>query len=251
MDIKGFKIKNQKIQKLWVIILLALIVAILLIIVAFFVVFKRTKMIFSKEDLFNFNSYYTKYSVVTYSNKNQNTYIMEEYCLKNGNDVKFRFNTMNKESNYSYIVTDKEFSIKSDKQINNYINYENIHNSINLLSLSTFINIYNNIYSSIEENSLNKNSGIDVKVEEKDKILCYKIKLKDDIKTSDENINIYIKDITEKMKVSSLELVIDKNTCLPIEYIVYLEDDKAYVDITYSEFEINKKIEEKVFSFLE
>ena len=248
MDIKGFKIKNQKIQKIWIIIFLALLVAIFLIGISFFIVFNNSSKITSNNDIFNLDSYYAKYSVVTYSNKNQNSYIIEEYCSKEKNNTKFRFNTMNKESNYSYIITNDTFSIKSNEQKNSFQNYESVQKNVNLLSISTYIDLYNNLKNG-DNISSNKNNGINVSIEEKDKLISYKIKLEDKVNCLDENLNKYLNNLRDNVKVSSLELIIDKDKNIPIEYTVYREDDRAYIDITYSEFEINKKIDEKVFSF--
>jgi len=248
MNIKGFRIKNQKIQKIWIAVASALMVAALLIIISFFLVFRKSGMTnLGKEDLFDFLSYYTKYNVVTYSNKNQNTYMMEEYCMKNDNDVKFRFNTLNKDNNYSYIVTNNTFHIKSENQISEFKNNVNISSNTNLLSLATFIELYSKIDKMLEENTFS-NNGVEILAQEKDNNISYTIMFKEGNKSIDE-ISVYKEAMINGMKVSKLELILDTKTLKPIEYIVYLENGNAYVDITYEQFEINTKFDEKVFSF--
>ena len=255
MNIKGFRVKNQKIQKLWIIMFIAFVVAVSLIILSFFFIFKNSNKDKSNIDLFNFNSYYTKYSIKTYSNKNQNTYMMEEYCLKNSNDINFRFNTINSDNDYSYIIKDNTFYIKSDNQLGEFKNEINKKFNNNLLSLYTYINIYTKLNEIIENNLLNESKKIVTNVEEKDGYISYKISLNIDEKENKNSLEKenefikYIETIYSDMKVSMLELVIDKNTHKPTQYIVYTADNKGYIDITYEEFEFNPKIDEKVFSF--
>ena len=255
MNIKGFKIKNQKIQNLWIILSFTFSVAVILIVFSFYAVFKRSDESYSKEELFTYNTYYSKYKVVTYSNKNQNTYEIEEYCLRNDSDTKFRFNTLNSDNNYSYIVTKDYFSIKSDNQINQINNLINNRYNANILSVSTFIDIYSKINVIIENNLFKENYGIITKVEEKDSYIIYNINLTDidnldeDSLENSNSLNAYIKELSGQMKISKLELILDKNTNIPVEYIVYTDNNKAYIDITYNEFKINSKFEEKVFSF--
>lgn len=256
MNIKGFRVKNQKVQKLWIILLIAITIALILIITSFFTIFSTPKNKFNKEELFNFNSYYTKYKIVTYSNKNQNTYMMEEYCLRDNEDTSFRFNTLNSNNNYSYIVTNNTFYIKSQNQINEFKNDNyDINFSTNILSLATFINIYEKISNIIDNNLFKENYGITTKVEEKDEYISYKInleatdKLKEQEYISEDSLNVYINKLAGDMKISALELILDKEKYIPKEYIIYTNDNKAYVDVIYEEFEFNPKIEEKVFSF--
>lgn len=248
MNIKGFRIKDQKVQKIWIAIFIAIVVAISLIVTAFFLVFNQGKNI-SVEDLFEFSSYYTKYNVVTYSNKNQNTYIMEEFCMKDKNDsLKFRFNTTNDTANYSYIVTPNSFSIKSEEQINEFNNYNHLQKNTNILSLATFIEIYLKANKIIEENNFST-SGVKIEIQQKDDIVSYNIIFEDKNSKKDDELYKYKETLVDGMKVSKLELILNSKTKKPVEYIVYLESGNAYIDIIYDEFKINPKFDEKVFSF--
>lgn len=249
MDVKGFKIKNKKVQKIWLSVAIAFIVAIILIVISFFIIFRKsTEVRFSKLDLFEFYSYYAKYSLTTYSNKNQNTYHMEEYCIKNNNDMKFRFNTINENNNYSYIVTNNSFHIKSENQISELKNNNiNLNTNVNILSLYTFIDIYYKTEKIIKENKFS-NSGIILDIEEKNNKICYSILFEKDTNISNE-ILTYKDTLVNGMKIFKLQLILDINTGKPLEYIIYLENGNAYIDITYEDVKINTKIDEKVFSF--
>lgn len=247
MNIKGFKIKNQRLQKIWVAVVLAFTIAIVLIVTSFFLIFKKSSEFkFSKEDLFDFTSYYTKYSITTYSNKNQNTYQIEEYCIRNNSDIKFRLNTINENNNYSYIVTNNSFCIKSENQISEFKKNNYLEENTNILSLATFIDIYCKTDKIIKENNFN-NSGIKLEIEEKNNKICYNIIFEKNNNSDD--ISIYKEALVDGMKIYKLQLVLDNETKKPLEYIVFLENGNAYVDITYDEVKINEKIDEKVFSF--
>lgn len=246
MNIKGFRIKNQKIQKLWIIVSLAIIMAIVLIFLAFFIIFKTSEEVEYTSNLFECDSYYTSYTVTTYSNKNQNTYNMEEYYKKDDNNANFRFNTKNENNNYSYIIKNNLFTIKSDEQINKYENYLNEELNLNILSFSTFSDLYKNS-SNIES----KNQYIKINIEEKNEYIVYTILFdKNIISNNSENyLEKYIKKLVDDMKISKLQLIVENKTNIPKEYIVYTEGDKAYIDMVYNEFKINAKFDEKVFSF--
>lgn len=247
MNIKGFKIKNQRIQKIWISVATALIVAIILIVVAFFLVFKKSSEIsWNKEDLFNYNTYYTKYNITVYSNKNQNTYCMEEYCSKDGDEYKFRFNTNNVDANYSYIVTNDSFHIKSESEISEFKNDFKLVENTNVMSLATFLDIYLKIDNITKNNTFNK--GIEISVEEKDDKISYLVELKNGVNNYNE-MNVYKEAMVNGMKISKLQLIVDKNSYKPLQYIVFLDNGNAYVDIIYDEFKINAKFDEKVFSF--
>lgn len=247
MNINGFKVKGKKVQKIWVAIIIAVIVAVSLIITSFYLVFNSKNKI-SSQDLFDFSSYYTKYNVVTYSNKNQNTYTMEEYCKKENSNLKFRFNTISDNANYSYIVTPDSFSIKSENQINEFNNYNYLQKNTNVLSLATFVEIYKIVDDKIKENKFS-NNGIKLELEQRDDITSYNIIFESTKIDETNELYKYKEALVNGMKVSKLELIVDNKTKLPAEYIVYLESGKAYIDIVYDEFKINPKFEEKVFSF--
>ncbi|MNP87530.1 hypothetical protein D3C76_1884840 [compost metagenome] len=51
------------------------------------------------------------------------------------------------------------------------------------------------------------------------------------------------------MDIESLELVLDKKTNIPLELNIRNEKDKIWAAITYKVFNINEKIDEKVFAF--
>lgn len=247
MNINGFKVKGKKVQKIWVAIIIAVIVAVSLIITSFYLIFNSQNKI-NSQDLFKFSSYYTKYNVITYSNKNQNTYTMEEYCKKENNNLKFRFNVISSNSSYSYIVTPDSFSIKSENQINEFNNYNYLQKNTNVLSLATFIEIYLSIDNKIKENKIIDN-GAKLELEQRDDTISYNIIFESGKIDETNELYKYKEALVNGMKISKLELIVDNKTKIPVEYIVYLESGKAYIDIIYSEFKINPKFEEKVFSF--
>ena len=247
MNINGFKVKGKKVQKIWIAIIIAVIVAVSLIITSFYLVFNSGHEV-NSQDLFDFSSYYTKYNVVTYSNKNQNTYIMEEYCKKENSNLKFRFNIISDNTNYSYIVTPDSFSIKSENQINEFNNYNYLQKNTNVLSLATFIEIYLTVDNKIKENKFS-NNGVKLELEQRDDTASYNIIFESAKIDENDELYKYKEALVNGMKVSKLELIVDNKTKLPAEYIVYLESGKAYIDIVYNEFKINPKFEEKVFSF--
>lgn len=240
MNINFFRVRKYKIEKLWLILLFAFSMAILLIIISFYIVFGNSKNKYINKDVFECNSYYTKFNVTVFSNKNQNTYQMEEFFCKDGQNKKYRFNTINNELNYSYIINNNKYYISSDAQISKIDNYDSLLDINNIMSLSNFIELYN--YLREHQNNTKIKNKIKIEENKKDNITLYRIFF-EDIKNNDEKIF----EIYNIFKISSIELTIDDNK--PIEYVIYNDNKCALFDITYIESEINKKIDEKVFSF--
>lgn len=243
MNIDGFRVKRQKLQKLWVILFVAFSVAVFLIALSFYFIFSiKDDTSNSKCDVFDCKFYHFKSNVTIYGNKNQNSYDIEEYC--NLDLRKTRVNMKSQYMNYSYISTDNSFYIKSDSQILTMGDESYNNDKINILSLSTFISIYNDVKKSGgKDESLNMFS---IKESQKDNKVIYTITL--DSKKTNSN-NMYSSIINSGMNITKMELIMDKIGNKPEEYIIYSNGDKAYADIIYSEFQINPKFDEKVFSF--
>jgi hypothetical protein len=48
-------------------------------------------------------------------------------------------------------------------------------------------------------------------------------------------------------KCQTSELIVDSDTCLPIEYYIYDENENIMFGITYEKFDISSKVDEKIF----
>jgi hypothetical protein len=178
MYIKSFKLGyNDRGKKLWYIVTFALTIAFILIATSFFLVSKDSfgsKIgIECDSSIFNMKSYYTEYSVKINSNKNSNVYNMKEWYLKRSdNSENFKFETTNELGNIiSYVIANNSLKITNFSEKYEYLLSEYIVTKKNLLSISTFIDIYNKV----------KNGSSDLinccKVESvvQDKVCDYKI----------------------------------------------------------------------------
>lgn len=244
-----FVVNLDKNKRLWIVISFAILVAISLIVITFTSVFTISDEIIknSKEDFIDLKSYYTEYELNVYSNKNQNKYYMKEwYSEKSENDYAFRIETNNDGVNFTYILANNSLSIKSDNQLNYMKLNDYIIDKKNVVSISTFIDLFKRI------NSMEKSSKEDcckIKIEEIDNKVCYGVTLNNN---SDENCNVCseYKEMTYSgMKISSFELVLDKDSLMPLEYIVYTVDGKTWADIVFIKFDINADFDEKIFAF--
>lgn len=254
MYIKGFKINIDRNKRLWGAILFALLIAVILIIISFIYIFRvsNKNIKYTKSDLFNATSFYAEYTVNVYSNKNKNMYKIKEWYIKNNDEYKFRIETNNDNNNFIYLGTNNSISIKSDEQISE-INLQNyVSNQTNILSISTFINILNSLDDKINKKENDSDCCKIDEIEHDDKV-SYIIQF-----TKENNVELNVEEkickickkiINSGMKISKIELILNKDKLIPNEYIVYDDKGNAYVDITYDNFVINTDFDKKLFAF--
>lgn len=254
MYIKSFRINIDRSKRVWYIILIALIVALTLIITSFFFIFKNSdnndSNKYSKRQLFEAKSFYAEYEMTVFSNKNQNKYKMKEWYLKENEDnYKFRIESDTGDNKFSYFGTKDTLTIKSDNQLSN-INLNNIINSKeNTLSITTFISLFNEINTSVENKEYNESKCCKIEEIESDDCISYIISLNLENESSETRCKICEKFLKSGMKISKFELVFDKERMIPKEYIVYNTNGDTYIDILYYNFVINNDFDEKLFAF--
>ena len=237
MRIKGIFLYKTKLR---LIIIFGILIAIILMIISFYLVFNsgKNENININNDIFSAKSYYAKYRLNVYSNKNQNEYKIEEWYEKNDEGYRFKFVTNNEKNiNFIYEGNQNSINIYSDSQINK-ISIEDLSNlKENLISISTFIEIISNVNKKIEDSGYEKNKCCNLLEEHEDGKVSYKITFND---VSENKCEICTK-YTNGMNINQIELVMDEVTLMPIEYIVYNKDGKALYDIIYENFAINEK----------
>lgn len=182
-------------------------------------------------NIFNMQSYYTNYQAVIISNKNTNSYLIDEWYKKN---IGYRFDFKDKLGNIcTYILTSEGLQIKSNKQ-NNVFKLENyVSDDMNLLSISSYINIYKSVKSNkccnIEIKNINNEKHIEIIYQEKNNSLCEMCKIY--------NKNKY---------VNSLEIVLDVKN-IPIRYNIKDKNKNERISIIYNKFKINEEIDNNIF----
>lgn len=254
MYIKGFGINIDKSKRLWAIIGISLLVAIFLICISFVTVFKfksKNKYdITNLSELFNAKSYYAEYIVKVTSNKNENEYKIKEWYVNKDSNYKFRIETINNENNFVYIGSNNSICIKSEEQLGK-LNIENYDlEKENLLSISTFMQFLYNINLKVENKEYVLNNCCKIKEIQEDSIVKFFITLKDKSNTTDKSsCDICNKFLSGNVKVGKFELVLDKLNYIPKSYIIYDENEKEYINITYTNFIVNQEFEEKLFAF--
>lgn len=228
----------SKEKRLVRIMLLALIIAWILISVSFYLIIIKKEKINGgmNQDLFKTTKYYCEYTMNVFSNKNQNLYkINEMYLCMDGDYIRMDF--VEGIPKFSYIITPKSIGIKSEEQISSLILKDYNNKKLNLQSISTFFYLKNHM---TDENIKKENCMMTETIQ--DGNIIYRI-----------NINsncVMVKEMLgENLNINSLELVVDKKSNLPLEYIVYTDNDKVYLDINYQKFEINSNFDMKVFDF--
>ncbi|MDD2627847.1 MAG: hypothetical protein PHR25_05315 [Clostridia bacterium] len=186
---------------------------------------------FENNNIFNMNSFYAEYEATIVSNKNQNSYNIKEW-YKNDMGTKFEFIDSSGSSINIMFYNNKMLIQNIDQKNEMYID-PYITNATNLISIHTFLEIYN---KSTKENccftALNyeKAHYITMILEN----ICKKKNCKCDYKEAFRNI-------------SKLELKVNKKTKLPITYIVYNNDKKEIISIVYNKFNINAEINKAIF----
>ncbi|MEG2310674.1 MAG: hypothetical protein RSB76_01645 [Clostridia bacterium] len=245
MVIKGINLRFDSNTRLWYVLFIAIALACSLITATLISLRHNTKQV-KPMDIFQVDKYITEYEVNINSNKNSNRYNIKEWYLNENNIESFKFETQNNELNMSYTIANNELKITSKGQINEYYLSEYIVNKKNILSISTFFEIYKNI--------INKTSNVCYKTmskEYEDKI-CYSIIFNlEEIKKNKTNDIVleYNNILRDNIFISKLELIVNRDTNIPVEYIIYDENKNAYIDILYNFFVINAQFDKKVFAF--
>lgn len=259
MFLKTISISKSK--RLWYIMLGAITVAALLILITVFIIDKDLKIannsnsnLNKRPEIFNLNSYDCEYELQVISNKNQNKYVIKEWYQNLGDGLEnFRYETKNDSGDrIEYNISNNSVSIKADNQKLEYSLNDYILKEKNLMSISTFLSLYKKIEDNLTEN---KNDLFKLESKIYDDKEYYDIIIN---KNSNQNEDNDLKMFEEYqgilkygINVSKLELVLDKTSKKPIEYIIYDKDDKVFMDITYIFFNINVDFSQKVFAFFD
>lgn len=186
-----------------------------------------------KSNILDMESYYAQLEITVISNKNTNTYSMEEWYKEDvGNKVEYVDSSNFKVS----ILTLKDKAIiRNENQKNSLMITPYIVKYTNLLSISTFVKIYNESLKEMccfSANSYEKLDNINM--------------ILDNVCKMGEECNCEVYEIVKN--VSKIELKLDKKTGQPLTYIVYDNDKKEQISIVYNKFDINAKIEDNIFS---
>lgn len=234
MVIKLFNIKEDKSKRLWIVILTALTVASMLLAITVYKVMGENSNIENLsniDNIFSTLNYECKYHVSVLSNKTLNKYNFKEiYEKRDEENEYFCFITKNElGEEIKYIIDEKSLKITSSSQINEYILSNYVVSKKNLLSISTFINLYNNLKVNYQENSENKSYKIEI--EEIENIISYKIIF---LNFDNELLGEY----KEFENLSKMELLLSKESRLPLQYIVYDKDGNAFIEVEYTFFSI-------------
>ena len=242
MKIKSFTVNLYKKKKLWIIIICALVIALVLILTTFFLVMKESKTIrnkFSKESIFNATSYYAEYEVTVFSNKNQNTYNLREWYYKKDDEYRFKIETIGDGNNFSYFGTNNTLNISANGQINsmNLSNFET--KRLNVMSISTFIELYKFIDDKISNQTYEYEKCCKIEERDIDGKKIYTVDINKNIDQKCAICKTYSDILISGMKITKFELILDKNTLTPIQYIIYTEDGKSFMDIIYHNFDVN------------
>lgn len=239
MYISMLNIKKDRNKLLWFIILGAITIAVMLISVTIYKLLNDENVnlnlnIDSKVNVFETSYYKYGANIKIYGNKTiNNYYIEEEYEDVNGN-YKFKFDTKNDNNNMvTYKIENNTLKISSEGQINEYVLGEYIVKKTNVLSISTFISLYNDVEKYLKENP--DSQEIKIEVDNRENITSYKVI----VNNKENTILSSYKDIFESgMNITKFELCISSDTKLPTEYRVYDKEDKTYLDVQYTFFSL-------------
>lgn len=186
-----------------------------------------------KANILDMDSYYAEFEMTVVSNKNTNTYNMKEWHKKGtGNKVEY---VDSNGSKVSIITLNDKAIIQNENQKSSLSITPYIVKYTNLLSISTFVEIYDKSSEKgccFSANSYEKLDNINM--------------ILDNVCKMGEECNCEVHEIVKN--VSKIELKLDKKTGTPLTYIVYDNDQKEYISIVYNKFDINVKIEDNVFS---
>ena len=186
----------------------------------------------NKNNVLNMESYYAEFELTVISNKNTNTYFIKEWYKK---DIGSRLEYLDKNNSKINISIFKDKMIiknEGQKSIMNISSY--LTSYTNVISLSTFVKIYNISVKEkycFEANSYEKVNEINIVLDN----IC-------------KNKNECICEDHEIVKqISKMELRIDKNNHMPLTYTLYDNDKKECISIVYNKFDINAKMLDTIF----
>ena len=222
----------------------AIITSIFLILFSFIHIYSKKNSSKSTKDfeLFNIRSYSAKYEMTVVSNKNKNEYLVNEWYQNKDENVKYRFDfNSNNSFNMSYIFSDNNLKITGENQLNslNITGYDTINT--NLISISTFIDLYKNVI----KNDLAK--GYKIETRNIDNNTEYIILL-DKSKYEENDINKkYSTFFRLNLNIAQFKLVVN-NEGIPLEYFVINEKNEVIMYIKYLEFDIKNNFDEKIFA---
>lgn len=231
-------INIDKSKRLWIVILLALIIAISLIIISFLYIYLKKDIEIDKTSLFNIKGYHAEYELVVFSNKNQNSYYIKEWYLNDNENESFKLEFENEsKEKVTYFLTKNTLNISSDMQLSSFnLDSYNIDKK-NLISISTFLELYGKVLSVSEENK--------IKIENKniDNTKHYIIHID---KANNQNVSQIFAEyediLSDGLNISKIELVVnDKNK--PIEYYVFDDKQNVIIGIKYTKFDIINKFD--------
>lgn len=230
--------------KLYTIIIIAVIVGIILIVFSFSSVIRLPiDNILKSSDILKATSYYAEYEITEISNKNRNVYTMNETYKKEENNEYFKFGYKDLIGNdVTYIVTNEKVKVSNSSQLNSYILNSNTFKKTNLFSLATYIDIINHIDTS-------ECKCFALKVSKEDNVKKYELLLnrKNCVMCSNECKCKHSDLFAEGLKLSRMELLIlDKK---PVDITIYTLDNNAYINIKYTNFELNNEVSSDIFKF--
>lgn len=207
------------------------IILILIILSIVFLSLKTNEITYGKkliieDNMINITNYYAEYDTTVVSNKNINTYSVKEW-YKEG--VGSRIEYLDYIGNVITVITNLNDCYISNAGNKAYILTENIYGTNNVLSLATYINIFNKeITCDCIKNIYEKEGKINLVFDVCNKENCM------------QNVGI------KRLGITSFELIVTDN--IPTIYTVYTGNKKEYASIVYNKFDTNMSVEDGVFS---
>ncbi len=224
MQIRGFCIGIDKNKRLWIEMCLACILAVSLILIAFKIVYsagnekKEEKQVYDIKAILDLKEYQADYQVTKQSNKNRTSYQVHEIYQKEKNYFEFE---IQEDFKVKYIIQDQNLTIKSEGQNLEYALSDYIVRKENLLSISTFLELY--------EACLQGEESLKLEINEKEDRIIY---------------GLVIAQNSEKYafleEIGKMELMISIKENKMIQYTIYDRNNQAYIDIIYNNFYFTK-----------
>ena len=173
---------------------------------------------------------------------------MKEWYLNDNEKENFKFDFKNEEDEHViFTILDKSINITSDKQISS-LNIDDYNVSkTNLLSISTFFNIYNNFLEKENENIKLETKNIDENTHYIVNINNFNNFNNKNMDNANESLSYFSFLLNKGLKISKIELIVN-NDNIPIEYYIVDENSKVFLSIKFTNFDIKSKIDEKIFA---
>lgn len=244
----NLNLSDKGTRKIFIIISSALIIAIFLIIFALNNMINSSSKLKKEYNIFSLVDYYLKAQVRVVSNKNSNDYEMEEFYLNSNEEEKYKMITTNNDGQkIEYIIGNGSLLIKNEGEKSEYMLSNYVVKKDNLLSLSTFIQICNDIL--LNKNLINS-SCVKFETIVADNLVRYKIVfVENNLEMHEcEFCDKYRNILKDGINISKMELVYDTLSNKPVQYIVYSSDNEAIIDMQILEFYINNNFDEKIFA---